>query len=295
MRARPRRVNRHSSTSWSSTASSRSARPRSGCWRARSTSTACSSCARKRCTTVTACSARRCGLLGPRVQLLPHQLYIAAEVASRHAPRVLLADEVGLGKTIESGLIVHQQLTTGRASRVLIAVPDSLVHQWLVEMLRRFNLSFTMLDEERCEALVESGTPNPFEAAQLVLCSLSLLVDRPDRLDQARCAAGTCWSWTKRITCSGARRSQPGVPGGRIARRQGRRRAPAHRHTGAARARGPLCASAAAGSRALSRPGRIRASGGRARAGQLAGRGAAGRRCGRVAGCASHSSRRLPR
>jgi ATP-dependent helicase HepA len=47
---------------------------------------------------------------------------------------VLLADEVGLGKTIEAGLIIHQQLLTGRASRVLILVPDSLVHQWLVEM-----------------------------------------------------------------------------------------------------------------------------------------------------------------
>ncbi|MGI9334840.1 MAG: RNA polymerase-associated protein RapA [Gammaproteobacteria bacterium] len=125
------------------------------------------------------------GLLGPRVQLLPHQLYIAAEVASRYAPRVLLADEVGLGKTIESGLIVHQQLATGRASRVLILVPDSLVHQWLVEMLRRFNLGFMVLDEERCEALAESGTQNPFEAAQLVLCSLALVVNQPLRLEQA--------------------------------------------------------------------------------------------------------------
>ena len=107
------------------------------------------------------------GLLGARIQLLPHQLYIANEIANRYAPRVLLADEVGLGKTIEAGLIIHQQLITGRASRVLIAVPDSLVHQWLVEMLRRFNLFFTIMDEERCLALVESGTENPFESAQL--------------------------------------------------------------------------------------------------------------------------------
>lgn len=135
------------------------------------------------------------GLLGPRVQLLPHQLYIASQVAGRYAPRVLLADEVGLGKTIEAGLIVHQQLISGRANRVLIVVPDSLIHQWLVEMLRRFNLMFTILDEERCEALAsdytnEEGEPegevgNPFESAQLVLCNLSFLVNNPERQQQA--------------------------------------------------------------------------------------------------------------
>ena len=128
------------------------------------------------------------GLLGARIQLLPHQLYIASETANRHAPRVLLADEVGLGKTIEAGLIIHQQLITGRAGRVLIAVPDSLVHQWLVEMLRRFNLFFTILDEDRCLALLESGTENPFESAQLVLCNMSFLSGQSDRLQQATAA-----------------------------------------------------------------------------------------------------------
>lgn len=141
------------------------------------------------------------GLLGPRVQLLPHQLYIAHETGNRYAPRVLLADEVGLGKTIEAGLILHQQLISGRAQRALIVVPDSLVHQWLVEMLRRFNLRFTILDEERCAALsgeddgldddpfaddsFDLGDNNPFESAQLVLCSLSFLVDDEERRWQA--------------------------------------------------------------------------------------------------------------
>ena len=125
------------------------------------------------------------GLMGGRIELLPHQLYIADKTARRYAPRVLLADEVGLGKTIEAGLVIHQQLLTGRASRVLIAVPDSLVHQWLVEMLRRFNLFFTIIDEERCLALVESGTENPFDSAQLVLCSVSFLCEQDERLQQA--------------------------------------------------------------------------------------------------------------
>jgi ATP-dependent helicase HepA len=146
------------------------------------------------------------GLAGPRVQLLPHQLYIAGEVSSRHAPRVLLADEVGLGKTIEAGLILHQQLISGQVNRALIVVPASLQHQWLVEMLRRFNLAFTLLDEKRCQALTgldsdeisvdyhdedddenasEVTNDNPFESAQLIICSLDFLTGNPLRLQQA--------------------------------------------------------------------------------------------------------------
>jgi len=128
------------------------------------------------------------GLLGPRVQLLPHQFYIAHQVAQRHAPRVLLADEVGLGKTIEAGLILHQQVSTERVKRALIVVPETLVHQWLVEMLRRFNLHFTIMDEARSFAIEEEGdtdSHNPFESAQLVLCSLSFLNENPVRHQQA--------------------------------------------------------------------------------------------------------------
>ncbi len=120
------------------------------------------------------------GLTGCRTSLIPHQLYIAHEVAGRYAPRVLLADEVGLGKTIEAGLILHQQLLTERARRVLIVVPESLVHQWLVEMLRRFNLMFSVFDEARCQATHDSDpTDNPFLNEQLVLCSLEFLASSP--------------------------------------------------------------------------------------------------------------------
>ncbi|HSG62955.1 MAG TPA: RNA polymerase-associated protein RapA, partial [Pseudomonadales bacterium] len=123
------------------------------------------------------------GLQGPRVGLIPHQQWIAHEVGRRYAPRVLLADEVGLGKTIEAGLIIHQQLLTGRAERVLIIVPDTLRHQWLVEMLRRFNLRFSVFDEDRCvEAYADHD--NPFYTEQLVICSLELL-RKKKRLDQA--------------------------------------------------------------------------------------------------------------
>ncbi|MFL2537360.1 MAG: RNA polymerase-associated protein RapA [Candidatus Azotimanducaceae bacterium] len=169
------------------------------------------------------------GLVGPRTALLAHQLYIAQKVSERSSPRVLLADEVGLGKTIEAGLILHQWIQSERGARVLILVPEALTVQWLVEMVRRFNLNFTILDESRCQALIEtlspaesenddgltagqtfvSGTerdpqtltpvnadeisqvsgveagPNPFDAQQLVISSLGLFKNNPERLQQA--------------------------------------------------------------------------------------------------------------
>jgi len=126
------------------------------------------------------------GLVGGRTSLIAHQLYIAHEVANRYAPRVLLADEVGLGKTIEAGLILHHQLLTERAQRVLIVVPEALVHQWLVEMLRRFNLRFSIFDEERCQAEDESSTQeNPFHTEQLILCQIGFFLSSPKRFQQA--------------------------------------------------------------------------------------------------------------
>jgi len=93
---------------------------------------------------------------------------------------------VGLGKTIEAGLILHQQLLTERAHRILIVVPETLVHQWLVEMLRRFNLYFSVFDEARCQAIIESNEQdNPFHAEQLILCSLDFLVEHEEHLQQA--------------------------------------------------------------------------------------------------------------
>ncbi|BBH47692.1 RNA polymerase-associated protein RapA [Pseudomonas sp. KU43P] len=126
------------------------------------------------------------GLGGCRAQPIAHQLHIAREVADRSAPRVLLADEVGLGKTIEAGLVIHRQLLSGRASRVLILVPENLQHQWLVEMRRRFNLQVALFDAER---FIESDASNPFEDAQLALVALEWLVD-DEKAQDALFAAG---------------------------------------------------------------------------------------------------------
>ncbi|HEB95983.1 MAG TPA: RNA polymerase-associated protein RapA [Sedimenticola thiotaurini] len=126
------------------------------------------------------------GLGGARTALLPHQLYIAHEVSRRPLPRVLLADEVGLGKTIEAGLILHRLRLSGRVSRALVVVPPPLLNQWLVELLRRFNLRFSLFDGERCQAIESSDQgENPFQSEQLVLTSLDLLTAEPRRTEQA--------------------------------------------------------------------------------------------------------------
>ena len=125
------------------------------------------------------------GLVGSRTTLLPHQLFIANEVASREVPRVLLADEVGLGKTIEAGMIMHSLLLSERIERVLVLLPEALTHQWLVEMVRRFNLRFSVLDEGRCLALEdqEDGA-NPYVQQQLVLAPLNAVANDPKRREQ---------------------------------------------------------------------------------------------------------------
>ena len=136
------------------------------------------------------------GLMGGRTSLIPHQLYIAHEAANRSAPRIMLADEVGLGKTIEAGLILHHRLINGLSKRILIIVPESLLHQWLVEMLRRFNLRFSVFDEARCtdepdlDGLEDSDYDedkdiNPFTTEQLILCSQNFFSNYPKRQQQA--------------------------------------------------------------------------------------------------------------
>ena len=126
------------------------------------------------------------GFIGGRIDLIPHQLYVVHEIASLPIPRVLLSDETGLGKTIEVCLVLHRLLINGRINRVLILVPHSLVHQWFVELLRRFNLIFRIFDEEYCESF-ESSNPatNPFLDDQLGLCNIDFLTTHPKRTKQA--------------------------------------------------------------------------------------------------------------
>ncbi len=123
------------------------------------------------------------GFLGGRVELISHQFYIAQEISSRHMPRVLLADETGLGKTIEAGLVLHRLLLSERINRVLILVPDSLVHQWFVELYRRFNMVFTIFNDEFCVD-AEYENKNLFFAAQTGICSIDWIFSRKKYWDK---------------------------------------------------------------------------------------------------------------
>ena len=63
------------------------------------------------------------GFVGPKINLIPHQFDVAQQILKMPLPRALLADEVGLGKTIEAGLVIHQLMASNRAQRILICVP----------------------------------------------------------------------------------------------------------------------------------------------------------------------------
>lgn len=126
------------------------------------------------------------GLTGARVALMPHQLAIASKVSGREMPRVLLADEVGLGKTIEACMIYSMLRAVGRADRVLVLTPASLVHQWLTELYRRFNELFKVAHSE-LEPLVDESLlvggedeegENPFEDASRIIAPIEMLRDR---------------------------------------------------------------------------------------------------------------------
>ena len=129
------------------------------------------------------------GILSARVDLLPHQLGVVAACMEREHPRALLADEAGLGKTIEAGMLVARMLAAGRAARVLILLPEALLVQWFVEMRRRFQLAFAIIDEERCTAVAAADpAQNPFEDEQLAIASVAWLGRDGRRRDQALAA-----------------------------------------------------------------------------------------------------------
>ncbi|MEO6323725.1 MAG: helicase-related protein [Thermoanaerobaculia bacterium] len=119
--------------------------------------------------------------LGGRIQLYPHQLYVAERAAAADPVRWLLADEVGLGKTIEACLILSRLLRTDRADRTLVIAPSTLTVQWLGELYRKFHQTFVLLDKKRREdvATDHGADFNPFEAHRRSVIALEDLISDP--------------------------------------------------------------------------------------------------------------------
>ena len=82
-------------------------------------------------------------LSNSRVEIKPHQVAVLHRVASTFPHRFILADEVGLGKTIEAGLIIKELKARGFAERVLIMAPSGIVSQWQYELKTKFNMPFS--------------------------------------------------------------------------------------------------------------------------------------------------------
>jgi SNF2 family DNA or RNA helicase len=83
---------------------------------------------------------------------LPHQLYALNRAISRDRIRYLLADEVGLGKTIEAGLVLRELKLRGRVKRILVVAPKGLVRQWQAEMRLHFGEPFQFIEPSELAA-----------------------------------------------------------------------------------------------------------------------------------------------
>ena len=125
--------------------------------------------------------------LGGRIRLYAHQLYVAERATRADPVRWLLADEVGLGKTVEACLILNHLVHTGRAERVLVVAPDTLTVQWLGELYRKYHQVFVLLDDARLKDVARDHGPgfNPFDAHPHAVISLEMLAERPRLSEQA--------------------------------------------------------------------------------------------------------------
>lgn len=105
---------------------------------------------------------------------LPHQVYALNRAMSRHRIRYLLADEVGLGKTIEAGLILRELKSRGMASRILVVAPKGLIRQWQAEMRLHFGETFQFIEPSELVAFRSwrGNEENLWQLHNQVICSL---------------------------------------------------------------------------------------------------------------------------
>ena len=125
--------------------------------------------------------------LGGRIRLFPHQLHVAERASASDPVRWLLADEVGLGKTIEASLVLNRLVHAGKVERCLVVAPDALTVQWLGELWRKYHQVFTLLDAQRlADVARDFGADfNPFDVHRRAVIALEMLVERPQVTGQA--------------------------------------------------------------------------------------------------------------
>ena len=118
------------------------------------------------------------------VDLNPHQIEAALfALRSPLSKGVLLADEVGLGKTIEAGLVLCQYWAERRRN-ILVISPASLRKQWALELSEKFNLPSIVLDAKTYKDHQKLGVPNPFRDKQIIICSMHFAASRAEELKE---------------------------------------------------------------------------------------------------------------
>jgi superfamily II DNA or RNA helicase len=117
-------------------------------------------------------------LTNSRTQLLPHQILLTHDVVKMSRRRLLIADEVGLGKTIETGMIIRELIVRGEAKRVLILCPAGLIKNWQNELRGCFRLEFEVLGVD-----FHDSAPGVWENKNRVIASIDT-VKRPARMER---------------------------------------------------------------------------------------------------------------
>ncbi len=97
---------------------------------------------------------------------LPHQIHALSRAISGDRVRYLLADEVGLGKTVEAGLVMRELKLRGLVRRTLVVAPKSLAMQWVAEMDTHFNESFSLVNPGDLDALERLERPGQYVSGE---------------------------------------------------------------------------------------------------------------------------------
>ena len=148
-----------------------------------------------------------------RVAVKPHQVSVVHRVITSYPHRFLLCDEVGLGKTIEAGMILKELRARGGAGRCIVIAPANLLGQWQFELKSKFNETFSIINSDTVRYLRQSQsfTGNPFEIHDNVIVSSSWITTE----ERARQACEVSWDMVivdeahhARVHVSGRRREE---------------------------------------------------------------------------------------